>query len=251
MVIQKQKKPVLLILLSVVIGIVLRIRFQLPSTISIPIYVISLARSQDRRERLASVMKGIPFTLRDAVDGSNLTIEQEKLAEERVVPGTLLKGQIGCFLSHYILWKQLYHNNTPYTVILEDDILLKVPLIETVNKLIKIKGFEFDILYLGHLDMHRGWHVKTLGNYSIYTCKSPLATHGYIVSLSGLEKLVRYVEETKIKVPIDILILEKVQQGDLLCLCAHPTMIDAGYAWNSTIEYGKNDTEAFWNPVGF
>ena len=215
-----------------------------PDPLPVPVYVISLLRSVDRRERMKRVLDKIPFSFLDAADGRNLTVEETKLAERFFVSGSLLKGQVGSFISHYTVWKNAVLERTPYTLIFEDDVKLKVPLISTVNKLVQIKIF--DVIYLGHLVDKRGWLIKPLGTYSVYTCTNPVAVHAYLLSLHGATTLVEYVENNKIKLPADLLMIDLLKARKLRSLCVHPTMIDAGYAGKSTIEYGAKDPEAFW-----
>jgi glycosyl transferase family 25 len=93
-----------------------------------PIYVISLKRATQRRaaSKRALDEMGAPFTFFDAVDGSRLTEAEVAAAYDgegnaRQYKRPLSLPEIGCYLSHYALWKRIVDENLDGAVILEDD----------------------------------------------------------------------------------------------------------------------------------
>lgn len=92
-----------------------------------PTYVINLARSSDRRERISTELTnlGVDFEIFDAVDGFQLTDEDMALysrARSRREGGRELSvGEIGCALSHLRLYQKLVSSNHDEFLILEDD----------------------------------------------------------------------------------------------------------------------------------
>lgn len=96
-----------------------------------PIFVISLARSKDRRARIAARLAelGLRFEFLEAVDGQDLSPYHRSLVDysfsdfQRDYGRTLSKGEIGCALSHALAYKKIVEENIPYAVIMEDDTL--------------------------------------------------------------------------------------------------------------------------------
>ncbi|MEO8243726.1 MAG: glycosyltransferase family 25 protein [bacterium] len=96
-----------------------------------PIFVISLARDNDRRSQIARQLTdaGLDFRFIDAVDGrGGLAPEWESQIDR---PGTLAKygygmsdGEYGCSLSHIIVYRKILAEGLPGAVVLEDDALL-------------------------------------------------------------------------------------------------------------------------------
>lgn len=85
------------------------------------IYVINLERRQDRRERIHSTLDdlGIEYKLFKAIDGSQLDDNYIKSLGIRSVPNYkdpysgrgMNFGEIGCFLSHYFIWEEVFKRN--------------------------------------------------------------------------------------------------------------------------------------------
>ncbi|HAS6063688.1 TPA: glycosyltransferase [Vibrio vulnificus] len=91
------------------------------------VFVVSLARSLDRRKRIEEKLKqqGIEFEFYDAVDGSVdgfLHSEKSRPTITQCRKGYHLKtSEVACFASHYELWKQCVELNEPI-MILEDNV---------------------------------------------------------------------------------------------------------------------------------
>lgn len=94
-------------------------------------------------------------------------------------------GAIGCFLSHYEIWKTCIKENYPYMIILEDDADIK-PISHTVSN---------DILKF--LKTPNSVYVSS---FKFYTDKIRvmMGLHYYIVSLGACKELVKHV------FPIDV-----------------------------------------------
>lgn len=89
------------------------------------IFVVSLAGSSDRRERVSRELKGIPFEFFDALNGhKGLPDELEQKIDDKhrriFRSRPLSPGERGCYGSHYRLWQKCVELGEPI-VILEDD----------------------------------------------------------------------------------------------------------------------------------
>lgn len=94
------------------------------------VYVISLKRSVERREKVAQEMaeKNIAFTFFDAVDGHSgepeLAADYDYRKRLWLTSGYMpFKGELGCYASHYALWIKCVELGEPI-IVCEDDITL-------------------------------------------------------------------------------------------------------------------------------
>uniref|UniRef100_A0A1I7ZVK3 Glycosyltransferase 25 family member n=1 Tax=Steinernema glaseri TaxID=37863 RepID=A0A1I7ZVK3_9BILA len=168
------------------------------------IYLINLKRRPERRKKMNAILQllGIDYTYWEATDGNQL--EKDEYAEKiKIMPGyedpyykrTLKKGEIGCFLSHYRIWKDVIEHNYQRVLVFEDDLRFlhngTQRLLETMED-IDFHETEWDLIYLGRKKMaaegdelwvenHR--HLSTVG-YSYWTL-------GYALSHTGAEKLLQ------------------------------------------------------------
>lgn len=88
------------------------------------IYVINLERREDRRNRIQATLDdlGVDFKVFKAVDGTKIDESYIKSLGIKTVPNyqdpysgrQVNYGEIGCFLSHYFIWKEVI---TPHTLI--------------------------------------------------------------------------------------------------------------------------------------
>uniref|UniRef100_A0A8C4DDX9 Si:ch211-13f8.2 n=1 Tax=Dicentrarchus labrax TaxID=13489 RepID=A0A8C4DDX9_DICLA len=126
------------------------------------IFLINLKRRSDRRERMLSTLAvlGINTTLTEAVDGKALNSSQLLAMGIDMLPGykdpysdrVLTRGEIGCFLSHYSVWKQVVQQELQQVLVLEDDVRFEpsfcsrlVTIMENVQRV----GLEWDLIYVG------------------------------------------------------------------------------------------------------
>ena len=110
-----------------------------------------------------------------------------------------LPGQIGCYLSHHMIIKQvmddkLNHKNiSEYTVIFEDDIQFSSNLdlhlaITNIIHDMKSINTDFDIIYLGSLNDNHETNV-TNNVYRIDNTKGCFGTHAMLINNANLEKI--------------------------------------------------------------
>lgn len=95
---------------------------------TLPIWVLNL---KPDTERLAFMTKqlnalGLPFTVVEALDGDRLSESDWKLYSEdraRKFSGReLVRGEVGCALSHARMWERIVREDIPEAMIFEDDV---------------------------------------------------------------------------------------------------------------------------------
>ncbi|WRE96243.1 glycosyltransferase family 25 protein [Helicobacter pylori] len=147
------------------------------------VYVISLKESQRRLDTEKLVLESnekfkgrCVFQIFDAISPKHQDFE--KFIQELYDSSSLLKSdwfhsdycyqellpqELGCYLSHYFLWKECVKSNQP-VVILEDDITLESNFMQALEDCLK-SPFDFVRLY-GH---YWGGHKTNLHALPIYT----------------------------------------------------------------------------------
>ncbi|MCQ2709921.1 glycosyltransferase family 25 protein [Helicobacter pylori] len=149
----------------------------------IQVYIISLKESQRRLDTEKLILESnekfkgrCVFQIFDAI--SPKYQDFEKLVQELYDSSSLLKSdwfhsdycyqellpqEFGCYLSHYLLWKECVKLNQP-VVILEDDVALEPNFMQALEDCLK-SPFDFVRLY-GH---YWGGHKTNLRTLPIYT----------------------------------------------------------------------------------
>ncbi|XP_053293980.1 procollagen galactosyltransferase 2 [Pleuronectes platessa] len=169
------------------------------------IFLINLKRRSDRRDRMLSSLAvlGINATLTEAVDGKALNSSQLQAMGIDMLPGykdpyserVLTRGEIGCFLSHYNIWKQVVQQKLQRVLLLEDDVRFEARFrsrLVAIMENVMTVGLDWDLIYVGRKRLQvkepESW-VEGVSNlvhpgYSYWTL-------GYVLSLQGAQKLLQ------------------------------------------------------------
>ena len=98
----------------------------------LPIFVISLPRSHERRDTIQSNLRmlGLPFTFVDGVDASVPSVMRVAPYDPRLTQATISRqlstGEIGCYMAHLGIWQKVVREGIERCLILEDDALLSL-----------------------------------------------------------------------------------------------------------------------------
>ena len=172
---------------------------------NIPIYVISLKKSVERRKKINNMLNGhVTFSFYDAVDGKNMSSKDIELSNKLFKKDILNPGQKGCFLSHINLYEKIRKEKIKNTLILEDDAIIDN--FFYLKNLNKFMIDDYDIIFLGHCAEMEGDFVKE--TFIIRKSISPRCTHSYIISDSGANKLLNYFYSKEWDLPIDEIIYQ-------------------------------------------
>ncbi|MFP6277316.1 glycosyltransferase family 25 protein [Helicobacter pylori] len=149
----------------------------------ISVYIISLKESQRRLDTEKLVLESnekfkgrCAFQIFDAISPKHEDFEkfvQELYDAQSMLKsdwfhsdlccGELLPQEFGCYLSHYLLWKECVKTNQPI-VILEDDVALESNFMQALEDCLK-SPFDF-VRFYGH---YWGGHKTNLHSLPIYT----------------------------------------------------------------------------------
>ena len=245
----KHNKTIWLIILfgvsTVMVSFIIRFRRSttIPVNTNIPVFIISLKRATERREY---VMSQLPLSFSenvvvfDAVDGMQLTKAQSYLMNKILIPDKFKPGQIGCFLSHVIVWKRIVDSKLSVALILEDDFKIVGPLPQILQHILTKR---FDIVYLNHcFEKETGVLIDVIGNYSLRSTVKALCTTGYLIRYSGARTLLKKVFSQKTAEPIDNFIRTLYRKRRLTAITLIPPLVMPKH-FESTINEKSNITK--------
>ncbi|KAG8574408.1 hypothetical protein GDO81_009168 [Engystomops pustulosus] len=173
-------------------------------------------RRQDRRDRMRKTLYElqIDFKLSDAVDGRALNETQVTAMGIKMLPGykdpyhgrPLTRGEMGCFLSHYNIWKEISERSLAVSAVFEDDLRFEIFFKRRLENLLhdlEEAELDWDLIYLGRKRMQvdepeepvPGVRNLVVSDYSYWTL-------AYLISLQGARKLLDAEPLTKM-LPVD------------------------------------------------
>lgn len=174
-------------------------------------FVISLAVNNDKRRNHIEnefSKQNVYFEFFDAITPieSAHVISTNKLDVSQI----LTKGEIACFLSHYVLWTKVINESIKFAAIFEDDIFLG-------NNSIDFLGSDRWIdPNIDLIKLEKGWQkkictslftTKNIGDRRLYKLMSDhYGTAGYIISNKGARFLIEKYSIINIYKPVDVVI---------------------------------------------
>lgn len=178
------------------------------------IYMINLLRRPERRKRMQNLFKelGIKAEIIDAVDGR--TLNESFLKKWGVTPMTeysdpyhkrpMTMGEIGCFLSHYVVWQKVLKHGYKSVMVLEDDVRFEPFFRQKVNYVLAELtdlGIKWDLVYMGRKRLVKSESLVEGSKFLVWAGYS-YWTLGYILSQTGAEKLIGAMPLGKL-IPVD------------------------------------------------
>lgn len=125
-------------------------------------FVVSLQHRTDRRRWFDDTNhEKIDYEIFNAINGKSFTynmlvqsgFDTDKNWVDPIHNTHLTSGEVGCFLSHYGLWKKCVELDEPILILEDDAIVTDRFSYERLDELVK----EYNFIYLGWLEMGRGW----------------------------------------------------------------------------------------------
>ena len=183
---------------------------------NIKTFVVNLKKDTQKKEHMLELCRQYDLQIEfiEAVYGKELSENEvvklycEQSSVSNIGRG-LARGEIGCALSHKLIYEKMLKENIPSACILEDDVNFDDGLLEVCrleNKFPK----NWDLVLLGHHGESRDSKTRDSfwGKYSLnnsYTlvrpCEIGYGTYGYMISLSGAKKVLEHLN--LIRLPID------------------------------------------------
>lgn len=198
-----------------------------------PIYIISLSHATVRREACVREMSriGLEFSFFDAVNGSQLTAEEIAAAYDASANRTaykhpLSRSEVGCYLSHWALWRRIASGEVNGGIILEDDFLPDSRLPALLDEL---AGFDLGdcIVKLHAQKPVRGENIYALaaGFNVIAPGNVPGLALGYAVGKEAAQRMTK--RAGRFSRPVDIDLKYWWELGAPV-LCVQPSAVHSG-----------------------
>lgn len=205
----------------------------------LPIFYINLDKRPDRNAQILEQLSALNLSAErvSAVNGGDLS-EPEKsfVNRENFLLNTkhhISNGEIGCAMSHRLIWQKMLDDNLDYALILEDDVVLDKSLLSILNNADFYQQFDFinlsscfpynpniDVLKsllnrqksikrntnFQKIDWSKRWRIFALYHLidDIIACEcdnAPALTSGYILSKKCASSFLKASNE--LSVPID------------------------------------------------
>jgi GR25 family glycosyltransferase involved in LPS biosynthesis len=114
----------------------------------LPVKVINLVRSEDRRNAFIEINQGLDYEFIPAIDG--LSVDKQTLIDQKLFESRLqyTPGAIGCALSHLHLWEWAIAENQAITIA-EDDAIFREDFSEKADLVISQLPADWDFILWG------------------------------------------------------------------------------------------------------
>ncbi|MCI5059977.1 MAG: glycosyltransferase family 25 protein [Alphaproteobacteria bacterium] len=188
---------------------------------SIPVYVISLKGSDDRRARIEREFEaiGLEFEFFDAVDGRGFDVpnhpEYDAARRRRYFGKDLTGGELGCTLSHKHLYQKMVDEGIERALLFEDDVILREGFLAVLKSLENCPVPYDMIRFLGSpkLERLKMRPVGLLDDKHWLTRHSgmPGGTHASLMTLGGAQKVLPHMQRNVF--PVDALMGRSWETG--------------------------------------
>ncbi len=226
---------------------------------SVPVFVISLKSSSDRRENTHRQLEqaGVKYRLTEAVDGNALNDEDIRnnndfgIFKTGIYSRYLRKEEIGCTLSHLKIYRQIIDEMIPKACIVEDDNVYSSGFGNLLEAIENNTGL-CDLLYIGHRSecssdaaIGRKTPLSGIDGYFIgEPFELPYGSHGYIITCEAAQQLLD--NAYPVKAPIDVYLGNSAAIG-IRTMLLQPPCVFSDPLFLSTIQ--DETTIVVRNPV--
>jgi GR25 family glycosyltransferase involved in LPS biosynthesis len=220
-----------------------KIHYYEEEIIKIDYYVIHLKRDKYRVENIKN-MKNIlkkDIQIFEAIDSEYIILDNNNIYYKgekinvNIGPhiNQLFPGEIGCYLSHLLLYNYINNKtNDGYSIIFEDDAKFNENLHDNIITFIKQIDFDFDLLYLGNLNLNYGNRYKN-NIYFIDKNNKLDGSHCYLINNKNISKIYNnclYMDDA-----IDTTIKLFMNDNTFSGLVIYPPLVIQNYYCKTTI----------------
>lgn len=184
-----------------------------------PIFVISL-KGSPRRGVISQRLNGLKlnFSFIDGINGKTLSEEEKTAVDYEFYPTKfaatrpLTIGEIGCAMSHLLIYKMMLEKNIDKAIILEDDAIVSQEFESIVKDSLKKAPLKTEILFYEHGKAKSHFFKRSLvEGYRMVRYRSPSKNSkrtitratAYLITKKGASKLLQHAYP--IRMPADYL----------------------------------------------
>jgi len=179
---------------------------------NIKIFVVNLKRDKYKKdlfiENNSSILGDFEFI--EAVDGKKLSLVDagyDKNKALRRLGREMSAGEVGCYLSHMMIYQKIINEDIAYALVLEDDVkVLDKDICSLVSEVVNKNLWDLFFLYKRGKNrfLIDGVPLGRIGKYIYHIgTRTVWGTAAYVVTNTAARKLLRYHHD--IYVPIDML----------------------------------------------
>uniref|UniRef100_A0A8D0FZS1 Glycosyl transferase family 25 domain-containing protein n=1 Tax=Strix occidentalis caurina TaxID=311401 RepID=A0A8D0FZS1_STROC len=160
----------------------------------------------------------------------------------------LTRGEIGCFLSHYYIWKEVVNRELEKTLVIEDDLMKLMDDVEQAQ-------LDWELIYIGRKRMQVQEPEKAVPNVmNLVEADYSYWTLGYAIYFQGAQKLIRAEPFSKM-LPVDEFLpvmynkhpvakyMEYYESRDLKAFSAEPLLV---FGWQPGY-LSDTETSTIWD----
>ncbi|KAM3863671.1 procollagen galactosyltransferase 1 [Diretmus argenteus] len=236
------------------------------------VFMINLQRRADRRERMLAILykQEIASKVVAAVDGKAMNISDINNLGIKMLPGysdpyhgrPLTKGELGCFLSHYNIWKEIVERGLHSSLVIEDDLRFEIFFkrrLKNVMSEVESEGLDWDLIYIGRKRMQVDHPEKAVPNiHNLVEADYSYWTLGYMISLQGAKKLIN-AEPLKKVLPVDEFLpimynkhpvsdyMKHFEPRDLKAFSAEPLLVFPTHYTGDSGYISDTETSTVWD----
>lgn len=175
----------------------------------IPKFIISLEKDKERSNylknevypKLSNYFKCKAFNAEE--DDPNEVLKENNIFISDIFVEKCNIGQLGCFLSHFQLWKYIVEQGLDLAIVMEDDVKIYKNfnrIIDTIHENLPVK-FDYVHLFI-HPDKQKIDYLEGKEG-DIIPAEDNFGTVAYLISLRGAKRLIKLTEMLKIQAPVD------------------------------------------------
>ncbi|KAG5832765.1 hypothetical protein ANANG_G00294610 [Anguilla anguilla] len=177
----------------------------------------------------------------------------------------ITKGELGCFLSHYNIWKEIVDRGLKASLVIEDDLRFEIFFkrrLQNLMKELKSEGLDWDLIYIGRKRMQVDHPEKAVPNiHNLVVADYSYWTLGYMMSLQGAKKLLE-AEPLKRMLPVDEFLpimfdkhpvsdyMEQFEKRDLKAFSAEPLLVYPTHYTGDPGYISDTETSTVWDKEG-
>ncbi|MBJ9952873.1 MULTISPECIES: glycosyltransferase family 25 protein [unclassified Acinetobacter] len=214
-------------------------------------FVISLSTAQERRKHIVAefTKQEVDFEFFDAITPVNINLMASQLGLVEFTTD-LHENEVGCLLSHMILWKKAIDEQLDYIAIFEDDIYLgenaKDFLLDTTWIPKECSVIKLEVFYKKIGVALKQQHLYVPHDRELLLLREAhMGCGGYILSQEVAQKLLNYIVKSKVLIPVDHFLFRECPKLDIYqlspALCIQDVILKNGQTeFPSALEEVRN-----------
>lgn len=211
---------------------------------SVPVYVINLARSQDRWDALRASADKFSVDLHrvEAVEGKLLADDElgnfDEAGFRRKHGKIALPAEIGCYFSHIRALEAIIAADDPFAVIVEDDVEFTPEFTPFIAKACRLKGWDIIKLVNHRTAAFRSFSKLQDGLFIGRCLHGPLGSAAaYLVTKEGAQKLLGTMRIMSLPYDVE---LERGWAGQYEVFTVNKPLVELSKKTTSTIAPGRS-----------